>query len=160
MDAAWPDSRRGGAGSFSDALTAIARQRVGKGVMAVISDFLIDPAPSGGGGYEPGLRALAAAGGYDTWAIQILSPSELEPEREIKAGVTGDLRLTDVETGKATEVTITGPLIRKYKERLERYCNDLHTYCAARQIAHLVVRTDAPLDTLVLETLRRQGMVG
>lgn len=163
MDSAWPESRRsgpaGGAGltSFSDALTTIARERVGKGVMVVISDFLIDPQA---GGYEGGLRSLAAAGGYDTWCMQVLSPSELEPEREIQAGVTGDLRLTDVETGRATEVTITAPLIRKYKERLERYCNGLHSYCAARQITHVLARSDASLETLIMETLRRQGMVG
>jgi uncharacterized protein (DUF58 family) len=163
MDSVWPESRRsgpaGGAGltSFSDALTTIARQRVGKGVMVVISDFLIAPEA---GGYEVGLRSLAAAGGYDTWCMQVLSPSELEPEREIQAGVTGDLRLTDVETGRATEVTITAPLIKKYKERLERYCNDLHSYCAARQITHVLARSDASLETLIMETLRRQGMVG
>ncbi|MBL8746173.1 MAG: DUF58 domain-containing protein [Phycisphaerae bacterium] len=163
MDSVWPESRRsgpaGGAGltTFSDALTTIARQRVGKGVMVVISDFLIDPKA---GGYEVGLRSLAAAGGYDTWAMQVLSPSELEPEREVQAGVTGDLRLTDIETGRAAEVTITAPLIRKYKERLERYCNDLHSYCAARQITHVLTRSDASIETLILETLRRQGMVG
>ncbi len=165
MDSVWPESRRsgpaGGAGltTFSDALTTIARQRVGKGVMVVISDFLIDPRTSPGG-YEIGLRGLAAAGGYDTWAMQVLSPSELEPEREIQAGVTGDLRLTDVESGLATEVTITGPLIKKYKERLERYCNDLHSYCAARQISHVLARSDASLETLMMDTLRRQGLVG
>lgn len=163
MDSVWPESRRsgpvGGAGlaTFSDSLTTIARARVGKGVMVVISDFLIPPEA---GGYEPGLRNLAAAGGYDTWAMQVLSPSELEPEREVKAGVTGDLRLTDIETGRATEVTVTAPLIRKYKERLERYCEGLHAFCAARQIPHVLVRADAPLETLILETLRRGGMVG
>lgn len=165
MDSAWPESRRGGpaggAGvlTFSEALTTIARQRVGKGVMVVISDFLIDPRSSPGG-YESGLRALAASGGYDTWAMQVLSPSELEPEKEINSGVMGDLRLTDVESGSATEVTITGALIKRYKERLERYCNDLHSFCVARQISHVLARSDSSLEALILDTLRRQGMVG
>lgn len=163
MDSMWPESRRGGpAGgpgliTFSDAMTTIARQRIGKGVMVVISDFLISPEA---GGCETGLRNLAAAGGYDTWCVQVLSPGELEPEREVRAGVTGDLRLTDVETGRAAEVTITAPLIRKYKERLEAYCAGLREFCLARQMTHILTRTDASLESLILETLRRQGMVG
>lgn len=166
LDSAWPEAGRGGVvgsgGSFGEALTAIARSRVGKGVMVVISDFLIPPEPAEPvqPGYARGLRALAAAGGYDTWCIQVLSPSEIEPEREVRAGITGDLRLTDVESGQAMEVTMTASLVKQYKQRLEQYCADLRAFCLARQMTHVLTRTDAPIDALILDTLRRQGMVG
>lgn len=158
MDHAWPAGRRGGgASAFNDGLSTIARTRAGKGVIVVISDFLLD---SAGAGYEPGIRALAAVGGYDAWCLQVLAPGELEPEREIQSGVTGDLRLTDVETGRAMEVTITAPLIKRYKERLEQYCQGLRSYCMARRMSHALLRTDSNVETVVLETLRRMGMVG
>ncbi|MEO1128534.1 MAG: DUF58 domain-containing protein [Planctomycetota bacterium] len=142
-----------GAG-FNDALTTIARMRVGKGVMVVLSDFLVDD------GYQAGLRALGAAGGYDTYCLQVLSPSEVDPERESEAGVAGDLRLTDVETGRAAEVTLTAPVIKRYKERLQAYCAELGSYCLAREMTHQLVRSDVEIERLLLDTLRRHGMVG
>lgn len=139
---------------FNDALAAIARTRTGTGVLVILSDFLIP------GGYERGLRLLAGAGGYDVYALQILAPGEIEPEREVAGGLAGDLRLTDAETGAGAEVTISAALIRQYKERLERYCAGLHEFCAARDMNHLLVRSDADLEELLLGTLRRKGMLG
>lgn len=163
IDSIWPaggvvgqGTGAGAALSFSDALTTIARQRTGKGVMVVISDFLVAPEQ---GGYEAGLRSLSAAGGYDTWCVQVLSPGEVEPEREVQQGVAGDLRLTDVETGRGAEVTMTAGLIKQYKDRLDRYCAGLHAFAAAREMTHVLVRSDAPVETLLLDTLRRQGML-
>ena len=108
--------------------------------MVVLSDFLIE------GGYDAGLRALAAAGGYDTYCLQVLSPGEVDPGRELGAGVTADLRLTDIETGRGAEITLTGALIKKYKQRLESYCAELRSFCLAREMTHLLVRSDAELD--------------
>lgn len=166
MDSAWTgregaaigDGASSAAADFNAALSTIARMRVGKGVMIVLSDFM---SPNG---YDTGLKALAAAGGYDTYCLQVLSPWEVEPERAAAAlggsgALAGDLRLTDVETGHAAEVTITSALLKKYKERLERYCADLHSYCAAREMSHMLVRSDADIETLLMETFRRTGML-
>ena len=109
-------------GDFNTALRTIAKLRVGKGVMVVLSDFLVDE------GYEAGLRTLAAAGGYDTYCVQVLSPGEVEPEKEAEGGITGDLRLTDIESGRGAEVTVTAPVIKRYKERLRAYCAGLGAF--------------------------------
>ena len=158
LDTLWAQERtnvsRSGAGSFSESLRTIARLRVGKGVMMVLSDFL---APEG---YEPGLKALAAAGGYDVYCVQILSPGELDPETESERGLTGDLRLTDIESGHATEVTLTPALVRRYKQRLAASCEALDSFCAAREMRRLLVRSDADIESLVMDTLRRAGVVG
>jgi len=157
LDAAWPDSRSPGpaapASAFNEALTTTARLRVGKGVLVVLSDFL-DPA-----GYERGLRSLAAAGGYDIFCAQVLSPGEIDPEREAERGLSGDLRMTDIESGRAAEITLSAPLIRKYKERLQSFCADLSSFCAARQMTHIMLRSDADLETVLLDTFRRRGVV-
>ncbi|MFG0293595.1 MAG: DUF58 domain-containing protein [Phycisphaerales bacterium JB050] len=142
---------------FNAALTSIARQRIGKGVMVVISDFLIP------GGYEQGLKSLAAAGGYDTYCLQLLTPEEIDPSKQL--GTTGgtllgDLRLTDIETGGATEVTITKELMKRYRERVQEYCDGLSRYCAARAMNHMLVTTDQDIEPLILDTFRRRGLLG
>ncbi len=165
VDSMYPESRvdTGAAlhedekAGFNAALTGIARQRIGKGVMVVISDFLIP------GGYEQGLKSLAAAGGYDTYCLQILTPDEVDPSRQL--GTTGgtllgDLRLTDIETGGATEVTITKELMKRYRERVQEYCDGLGRYCAARAMNHMLVTTDQPIEPLILDTFRRRGLLG
>ena len=162
LDAVWggrdSSSSTGGppapGGEFNSALTTIAKLRVGKGVMVLLSDFLVDE------GYQSGLKTLAAAGGYDTYCVQILSPGEVEPEKEGEGGISGDLRLTDIETGKGAEVTVTAPILKRYKERLRAYCDDLGAFCRAREMEHVVVRSDAEIETVVMETFRRRGLVG
>lgn len=169
LDSMWPErppAAEGGAvASFGEALTTIAKVRSGKGVLVVISDFLVPPEqmdadPLVSPGYVQGLRSLAAATGYETYVMQVLSPGEIEPEREAGEGLTGDLRLTDVETGRAAEITLTAPLLKKYKERMEKYCAALHSFCVARRMTHVLVRSDASVEQIVMETLRRSGMVG
>ncbi len=143
-----------GAGAdFNAALSLLARSGIGKGVVVILSDFLIED------GYQRGLKELAATGGHDVYCLQVLSPSELEPEREIERGVSGDLRLTDIESGHASEITMTAPLIKRYKERLAAYCADLESYCNARGMTHMVVRSDEDPPRLIMETLRRRGML-
>lgn len=143
--------------SFNEALTGIARQRIGKGVMVVVSDFLVPD------GYEKGLKSLAAAGGYDTYCLQLLTPEELDPTKQLGDGggtLLGDLRLTDIETGGATEVTITKELLKRYKERVREYCDGLANFCASRGMTYLLVKTDQEIETLILDTFRRRGLLG
>lgn len=135
-----------GGTDFNEACKRIVLSRRGKGVMVVLSDFFFKE------GYETGLRMLIGRG-YDVYAIQVLSPQELEPD------ITGDLRLKDVEDADMAEVTISAPLLKKYKQNLAAYVDGLRTFCARREIIHMTVRTDTPVDVLVLDYLRKRGMV-
>ncbi len=131
---------------FRQAAERIALTRRGKGVMVILSDFMFKD------GYEDGLRMLVGHG-YDVFAIQVLSPQEIDPP------LTGDLKLRDVEDGDLTEVTISAPLIKKYKENLAAYNGQLRDFCARREISYLSVRSDTAIDTLLLDYLRRRGLV-
>ena len=135
-----------GGTSFAEQAKRIALTRRGKGVMVVLSDFFMKE------GYETGLRLLVGRG-YDLFAIQTLSPQEVEPD------ITGDLRLRDVEDFDTAEVTISAPLLKKYKQVLGAYCGGLRDFCARREIACLTVRTDMQIDTLILDYLRRRGLL-
>lgn len=149
-----PDGNR-----FNVALNQLARQRVGSGVLVVISDFLIDE------GYEPGLKSLAAAGssrarGFDIFCLQTLSPSEINPGREVEDGrLTGDLRFTDIESGRASELTMSGALLETYRKRFDTYEERLTTFCAAREMNHLLLDTSVPVEQVMLDSLRAQGML-
>lgn len=131
---------------FTDAAKRIALTRRGRGVMVLISDFLVKE------GYEDGLRLLKGHG-YDLYALQVLSPQEMEPT------IGGDLRLKDVEDGDAAEVTITAPLLKKYKQTLTAFCNRLHEFCAQRDVIHMTVKSDMAMDVLVMDYLRRRGLL-
>jgi uncharacterized protein (DUF58 family) len=135
-----------GAFSFKDACERVALTRRGKGVMMVFSDFFFKE------GYEEGLRRLVGHG-YDVFCVQVLSPQEVEPP------ITGDLRLRDVEDSDQAEVTISAPLLKRYKANLAAYCKELELFCLRRDMQLLTVRSDTPVDVLVLDYLRRRGVV-
>lgn len=136
----------GGGASFTEAAKRIALARSGKGVMIVVSDFLYKE------GYEHGLRYLLGRG-YDLFAVQVLSPQEVNPT------LGGDLRLKDVEDGDAAEVTISSALLKRYKANLNGWCEQLKEFCARREITCLTVQSELPIDTLLLDYLRTRGLL-
>lgn len=139
-----------GAAPFTEACKRIALSRRGKGVMVVMSDFFIKE------GYEAGLRLLVGRG-YDVMAVQVLSPQEVDPVGP--HGLLGDLRLRDVEDDDTAEVTISAPLLKRYRANLTAYCDELRVFCARRDINLLTVRSDLAIDTLILDYLRKRGVL-
>lgn len=136
----------GGPAAFTEACKRIALTRKGKGVMLVVSDFFVKE------GYETGLRLLLGRG-YEVYAVQVLSPQEMEPD------IGGDLRLKDCEDGDLAEVTITAPLLKRYKQMLGAYVTRLRDFCAARGILLQTVPSSTGVEALVLDYLRRKGLV-
>jgi uncharacterized protein (DUF58 family) len=143
------DLEPGGASDFSNAMRSIALSRQGKGVMVILSDFMLKE------GYEKGLRYLAG-GGYDTFCLQILSPEEVDPA---KYGMAGDLRLTDIEDEDVAEVTVSAALLKRYKENLNAYCGKLRDFCVRRGMMHLTIDSNTELTTLLMDYLRKRGLL-
>lgn len=142
---------------MTDMIRDVARSRAGRGVMVIISDFLIPDDPGRMLNY---LAAGFIGGGYDITCIHVLSPGEMDPAREADLGLAGDLRLTDAETGRHAEVTLTAPLVAQYKRRLATHCERWRAACAARRMGHILVQSDASLETLLLDSLRRHRVLG
>lgn len=149
--------------SFAAAMRTLATSRSGRGVMVVLSDLLVAE------GFEDGLGLLAGgatgngAAGWDVTLMQVLAPGELDPMSERDGGggrvVIGDLRLTDAETGRIAEVTVTSDLVKKYLAKLEAYQTRLHAFATARGMQHLVVRSDADVAQLMMGEMRRRGLL-
>jgi hypothetical protein len=118
--------------------------------MVVMSDFLVRD------DLRTALNYLSG-GGHDVYLLQVLSPGEIDPAKD---DIVGDLRLSDIETGHASEVTVSAALIKKYRQRLAALTESLRTAAAARGMAHAVVPSDTDLSSLLVDYLRKRGLVG
>ena len=136
-----------GPSHLAAACKRFALQHRQKGVCVILSDFFDK------GGYEDGLRYVAG-GKYDLFCVQILSPQEVNPELQ------GDLKLRDMEDDDMAEVSITQPLLKRYKANLNAYCLALKEYITRRGGTYLFTSTAVPFDTLVLNYLRERGLLG
>jgi uncharacterized protein (DUF58 family) len=136
-----------GTSNFTDSCRRFALAHRQKGVCVVLSDFFVKE------GFENGLRYVAG-GKYDLFAVQVLSPQEIDPELQ------GDLKLRDMEDDDMAEVSITQPLIKQYKANLNAFCLALKDYLTRRGGTYLFSSTAVPFDTLVLNYLRERGLLG
>jgi uncharacterized protein (DUF58 family) len=80
----------------------------GKGILVLITD-LLDKS-----GYEAALRFLVAQR-MDVYVIHVLCPEELNPE------LKGDLKLVDCEDGDIAEITVSKPLMDRYRQTLASF---------------------------------------
>lgn len=135
-----------GTSQFDKACRQLASRRQGSGVMVVLSDFLFKES------FDTGLRRLVSDR-YDLYVIQMLSPQELNPD------ITGDLRLVDMEDGDTAEVTISSALLKHYKKVLSAYCNELKDFCTRRGANYVLTNSGDPVESLMLNYLRRRGML-
>ncbi len=135
-----------GEGNLTSAAREFAIRHAGKGVVVVISDFLDKR------GYQEALRYLLARN-MDIYVIHILSQEEVEPE------LVGDLRLVDCEDQEASEITISAPLLKRYKDNLNAFVGGLKEWCTQRGITYIFTTNQYPFDKLILNYLRERGLV-
>lgn len=118
----------------------------GKGMVIIISDFY-DFA-----GYEEALKQLFAAN-CEVLAIHVLSPQEIEPDYR------GDIRLQDCEFNNTTDVSMGKNVMELYARTVSAFCNGLKSHVVSRGGCYLLASTRNPFELLVLDVLRRRGMV-
>jgi uncharacterized protein (DUF58 family) len=135
-----------GGSNLTAAAKEFAIRQSGKGIVIVISDFLDKH------GFEDGLRYLLARQ-FDIYVIHVLSQEEVEPE------LTGDLRLVDAEDDDEAEITVSAPLLKRYKENLDAFIGSLRDWCTKRGITYIFTTNQNPFDKLVLNYLRQRGLV-
>jgi uncharacterized protein (DUF58 family) len=116
------------------------------GLAFLLSDLLTAEDPLNG------LNALQSHG-FETTVIHLLSPEELDPP------LSGDLRLLDVETGQAQEVSLDGGLRTIYRQRLKAWQDEIAVACQNRGIRYLPLSTKTPWERFILQELRKAGVV-
>src|SRR5262249_16639778 len=94
-------------------------RNTGRGVVVLVSDLMDKD------GYEAGLRYLVAQQ-MDVYVIHVLSQEELEPD------VKGDLKLVDCEDEDIAEISVSAPLLARYKATLNAFTTGAQEFCARR----------------------------
>jgi uncharacterized protein (DUF58 family) len=135
-----------GQSDLKAAAREFAIRHAGKGVVVVISDFLDKH------GYQEALRYLLARN-MDIYVVQILSQEEVQPE------LVGDLRLVDSEDDAVADITISAPLLKRYKDSLTAFVGGLKEWCTQRGITYIFTTNQYPFDKLILNYLRERGLV-
>ncbi len=132
--------------SLADGCKSFCLRNTGKGIVILISD-LMDKT-----GYEGALRYLLAQE-MDVYVIHVLSAEEMEPELQ------GDLQLIDCEDGDVAEITVSAPLMKRYKQTLASFIETAREFCTRRGILYVLARNDVPVDAMVTGYLRERGLV-
>jgi len=121
-------------------------RNAGKGIVVLVTD-LMDKA-----GYEAGLKYLLSQD-MDVYLVHVLSAEEIEPE------LSGDLRLVDCEDGDEAEVTVSGPLLRRYQETLAAFVDGAREFCTRRGMMYLMARNSLSVEDVMTGYLRTRGLV-
>ncbi|MBM4030594.1 MAG: DUF58 domain-containing protein [Planctomycetes bacterium] len=136
----------GGEAPLERGIEEFLKRHVGKGVAIILSDFLTF------GDIRRGCNLLFSAG-LDVQGVQVLGPSELEPD------LTADLRLVDSETLTTLDITAAADILAIYQEHREGFARELATLCRQRQGRFAAISAADPLDWVLFDLLRRGGWI-
>jgi uncharacterized protein (DUF58 family) len=132
--------------SLAEGVKGFCLRNSGKGIVVLISDLMDKH------GYESALRYLASRQ-MDVYVIHVLSPEEFEPD------IQGDLRLVDCEDGDVAEVTVTGPLLKRYRQTLASFIESARDFCSRRGMTYLLARSETSVEELLTGYLATRGLV-
>jgi len=116
------------------------------GLVVLVSD-LMDP-----GGYAKPLTLLQGRG-FEAWCLHVTDAADLAPPG------TGDLAVTDAETGETLGVHLTDEVRERLAREAERFAAEARAWCLGRGIGYAEAPTHVPADAMVLDVLRRGGLV-
>jgi uncharacterized protein (DUF58 family) len=132
--------------SLAEGVRNFCLRNSGKGILVLITDLMDKQ------GYEKAMRFLVAQQ-MDVYVLHVLCPEELNPE------IKGDLKLIDCEDEDIAEVTVSRPLLDKYKRTLASFLDGAREFCTRRGMSYLMTSTETPVETLVANYLRKRGLV-
>lgn len=132
--------------SFEGAFRVPLPKGRGKRIALLISDLYdLD-------GYARGLRLLQAQR-LQPHVIHVVEEADLDPGR------AGRIRLVDRETRRAREVLLSEQLQSRYRQVFESYLSEVEAWCMAAEVGYARVLTAVPLEKVVIELLRRKGIL-
>jgi uncharacterized protein (DUF58 family) len=116
------------------------------GLVVLVSDFY-DPA-----GFQTAVDTLRFQR-FEPNLIQIHDLTETSPR------FFGDMRLVDIETGYARDVTISENVLKRYKQKVGEFMESIRRYCVENGFGCTVSPTAVPFDELILRMMREAGSV-
>jgi uncharacterized protein (DUF58 family) len=105
-------------------------------------------------GFEAALRYLLSGGVQgEVFVLHVLAPQEIDPT------LTGDLKLVDVEDGVEADVSISAPLLKTYRRNLDAFRTEIKDFASKRGMHYVFSSTGVPFQVLILEYLRKRGLL-
>jgi uncharacterized protein (DUF58 family) len=136
----------GGDAPIEQSIETMLRLHRGRGVVVIVSDFLTI-------GDLPRSFNLLNSSGLEIFGLQILGPSELEPD------LTGDLRFVDCENGATLDVSSARELLAIYHEHRQALTANLEAHCRRRNGRFTQLSSTDELKTILFDSLLRKGWV-
>ncbi|MFQ5682297.1 MAG: DUF58 domain-containing protein [Candidatus Binatia bacterium] len=112
------------------------------GLVVLLSD-LLDPQ-----GYRLGLEELQRKK-YQVLVIHILDEAENNLE------LSGDVSLFDVETEHERRLFLDADLVRRFREEVQNYFEEVESCCVSHGMDYLRTTTATPFEDFILMTLRQ-----
>jgi hypothetical protein len=132
--------------SLVDGVKNFCLRNTGRGVVVLVSDLMDKD------GYEAAFRYLMSQR-MDVYVIHVLSAEELDPDMQ------GDLKLVDCEDQDIAEISISAPLLARYKKTLEAFVSGARDFCTRRDMVYLLANNQLGVQELVSSYLRSRGLV-
>ena len=76
----------------------------------------------------------------DVYVIHVLSQEEMDPELQ------GDLRLIDSEDDDEAEITVSSPLLDRYRRTLAAFVDGARQFCTRRGMSYVLASNARPVD--------------
>lgn len=135
--------RPSGETGLSRAVAAYNARALPHGVAVLASDLLAPDAP----------RAIGslAQRGHEVTVIHVLDDEFVNP------AFADEVELVDAERGDALEVLGDGDLLRAYRQAISDWTSDLQRFCHRRHVRYVPIRSNWPVEDIVLRRLREHG---
>lgn len=117
-----------------------------RGLVVLVSDLYYDPPEL--------LSALDHFRhfGHDVLVFQILAPLER------RMPIDGAVKLVDAETGEPLE-TLAHEIRDGYTKAVDKWLGEIHSGCLARDIDHVCLVTDQPLETALFDYFMKRAQL-
>jgi len=136
----------GGTNTIDNGIDEVLKYHKGKGIALILSDFFTF------GDIKRSMNSLYSAA-LEICAIQIMSPSELDPE------LNDDSRLIDSETDLKLDITSGGNLISIYHEHKNNFIKQLKEITRQRSGRFTTVSSAETISEIIFDNLLRHGWV-
>lgn len=135
-----------GGTDLARAVTGTPRQR-GNGIVLLFTDMLYAEGP------DAALKQLRARGN-EVHAFHVISPTDLRPD------LSGDVVLIDAETGDELAITVDEDVLDTYESTVWAWAEEMRQTCSRLGVGYTRLLTSSSIEKVLLEDLRRQGLLG
>ncbi len=131
--------------NFAAAVSSMLARPGPAGLTVVVSDLLTAE-------WEGALSRLPSRGG-DVMVVHVLAAEELRPT------LVGDLELVDREGGRRVVVSLAADTLKEYEQATAAWLERVRGRCAQVGAAYVRILAEDDLETALLGTWRRQGVL-